>query len=166
MAKKTNTPTSLGYALAGVRILLGIIFTWAFFDKLFGLGFATPASKAWLDGNSPTNGFLSGVDGPFQGLFNSMAGVAVIDWLFMLGLLGIGLALVFGLGVRIAAITGSLLLFMMWMAALPLKTNPLIDEHLIYIGALIAIACQQTHLVSLYPTVSRLSFFKRNHWLR
>jgi hypothetical protein len=29
------------YAWAGVRIALGLTFLWAFFDKLFGLGFST-----------------------------------------------------------------------------------------------------------------------------
>ena len=41
------------------RISLGWVFLWAFLDKAFGLGRATPAENAWLDGGSPTNGFLA-----------------------------------------------------------------------------------------------------------
>lgn len=162
MVKKLQTNNGISYTLASARILLGSIFLWAFFDKLFGLGFATPVDKAWLHGGSPTSGFLGAVDGPFHSIFNSLAGLMWVDWLFMLGLLGIGLALFIGVGVRIAATTGSLLLLMMWAAQLPSETNPLIDDHLIYIAVLIAIACQEIQLLSLRPLVDRLGFFKRN----
>ena len=56
---------------------------------------------AWIHGGSPTEGFLTfGADGPFKGFYHSIAGAAWADWLFMLGLLGIGLALTFGVGMR------------------------------------------------------------------
>ena len=58
---------------------------------------------AWINGASPTEGFLKfGADGPFQGFYNSIAGAALVDWLFMLGLLGIGLALTLGIATRLA----------------------------------------------------------------
>jgi uncharacterized membrane protein YphA (DoxX/SURF4 family) len=41
-----------------LRLVLGFIFLWAFVDKVFGLGFATASSKAWIHGASPTAGFL------------------------------------------------------------------------------------------------------------
>ena len=61
---------------------MGFIFLWAFLDKTFGLGVATPADKAWIAGGSPTTGFLSNaVQGPFATFFNSLAGVPVVyDW--------------------------------------------------------------------------------------
>src|ERR1700676_3331308 len=74
------------FGIAGLRLAIGFEFLWAFFDKTFGLGYATPAAKAWLNGGSPTKGFLSGAIGPFQGVFNAIAGAPVVDWLFMLGL--------------------------------------------------------------------------------
>ena len=40
--------------LAVLRILLGFTFLWAFLDKTFGLGHATPAAKAWVGGGSLT----------------------------------------------------------------------------------------------------------------
>ena len=122
-------------ALALTRIALGFVFLWAFLDKTFGLGFATAANKAWIAGGSPTTGFLKfGVNAhsPLHDFFVSLAGNAWVDWLFMLGLLGIGLALVLGIGVRIAAVAGTILLFMMWAAAVPLENNPLIDDHIVY----------------------------------
>jgi thiosulfate dehydrogenase (quinone) large subunit len=62
-------------SLALLRIATGFTFLWAFLDKTFGFGYATPAAKAWIHGGSPTKGFLAGVDvGPFQGLAHTIAG--------------------------------------------------------------------------------------------
>lgn len=78
-----------------LRLAMGFIFLWAFLDKVFGLGFATTAEKAWINGGSPTTGFLSfGVKGPFAEIFHNLAGVMVVDWMFMLGLLFTGLTLI------------------------------------------------------------------------
>ena len=88
---------------------------------------------AWINGGSPTEGFLKfGADGPFKGFYNDIAGDAWADWLFMLGLLGIGLALILGIAMRIAAAAGALLLVLMWTVVLPPENNPFMDDHLIY----------------------------------
>src|SRR5690348_1478751 len=101
--------TVTGIALAVTRVALGFVFLWAFLDKLFGLHYATPAGKGWIDGGSPTKGFLSHVDaGPFQSMFNNWAGAGWADWLFMLGLLGIGIGLIAGVALRITAVAGTL----------------------------------------------------------
>ena len=115
------------------RISLGWVFLWAFLDKTFGLGYATESKDAWIDGGSPTFGFLSfGATGPFKGAYNSIAGDAWADWLFMLGLLTIGVALILGVCMNLAAGAGALLLVMMWTAVLPPENNPFMDDHLIY----------------------------------
>ncbi len=165
VVKKNESSKKMWYSLAIARILLGLLFVWAFFDKLFGLGYATPAARAWVNGGSPTAGFLKNVEGPFADLFNAMAGHAWADWLFMAGLLGIGVALVFGVAVRIAAMTGSLLLFMMWMASLPLENNPVIDDHIVYIPLLLAIAFMPTQVVSMQSAWRALPVVKQNRWL-
>lgn len=124
-------------ALALTRVSLGFIFLWAFLDKTFGFGIATTAEKSWLAGGSPTSGFLgNAVKGPFAEVFHKMAGSPVVDWLFMAGLLLIGLALILGIGMKIATYSGSLLLFMMWLALLWPSNNPFLDEHIIYIFVL------------------------------
>ncbi len=116
-----------------LRISLGWLFFWAFIDKLFGLGFATSAENAWLNGVSPTDGYLThAVSGPFAEFYQSMAGSPVTDILFMAGLFLIGLALLLGIGLRIAGYSGVLLMVLMWSSALPLEHNPMIDEHIIY----------------------------------
>jgi thiosulfate dehydrogenase [quinone] large subunit len=155
------------YTLAVTRIALGFVFLWAFLDKTFGFDHATPAAKAWIHGGSPTTGFLKGVDGPFAGVFNAMAGSAVADWLFMIGLLGIGIALVLGIGMRIAAGSGAALLVFMWAASLPITTNPFLDDHLVY--ALVLVALALLHLgdtFGLGQAWSRLPIVRRFGALR
>lgn len=126
--------------MALLRIALGFILLWAFFDKLFGLGFATTAEKSWLLGASPTYGFLKfGAAGMFGQYFQGLAGNQFVDLLFMAGLLLIGLSLLLGIGIRIATYSGSLLFFLMWLALVPPKNNPVLDDHIIYILVLWAI---------------------------
>lgn len=123
------------------RIVLGWIFLWAFLDKVFGWGFTTAADKTWLDGVSPTVGFLKfAAKGPFAGIFHAIAGNVVVDWLFMLGLLCVGVALIVGIGVRIAGYAGALLMIFMWLAVLPPKNNPVVDEHIVYLFLLLMFA--------------------------
>lgn len=117
-----------------LRIVMALIFLWAFVDKTFGLGFATTPDKAWINGGSPTYGFLTfGTDGPFAEIFQSLAGIGLVDWLFMLGLLGVGLTLLFNRFVVWGAVAGSVMMLLMWLATFPPENNPLIDEHIVYV---------------------------------
>ena len=127
-----------------LRIALGWTFLWPFLDKMFGLGFTTCrdvdtsvvsvlCEKAWVSGGSPTFGFLKfATQGPFAEYYQMLAGNSFVDWLFMLGLLGIGVALLLGVMIRVAVLSGVLLLMLMFMAVLPPEHNPFIDEHVIY----------------------------------
>ncbi len=165
---ETTTQKATRYVLAGLRLALGWVFLWAFIDKLFGLGFATPAKNAWIDGGSPTKGFLgNAVSGPFEGFYHSFAGAAWADWLFMIGLAGIGIALIAGVGLRIAAAAGSVLLVAMWSAVLPPATNPLMDDHLIYAGILILLALTAAgNTLGLGKQWSQLPIIQRLPWLK
>jgi thiosulfate dehydrogenase (quinone) large subunit len=154
----TSTPpatpsrrTASGW-LAGLRLATGFVFLWAFLDKTFGLAYATQSEGAWINGGSPTEGFLGSVAvGPLDSTFHAWAGDAWADWLFMLGLAGIGIAVMAGIGLRIAAASGTLLMALMWAAEWPLarhtstgelsmSNNPVVDYHVIYALALIAVA--------------------------
>jgi len=116
------------------RLGMGWLFLWPFLDKVFGLGFTTEAGRAWIDGVSPTVGFLKfGTKGPFAELYQSIAGNPLIDWLFMLGLLFIGLTLILGIGVKLAGWSGALMLVLMYTAGfIPPEHNPFLDDHLMY----------------------------------
>jgi thiosulfate dehydrogenase [quinone] large subunit len=50
----------------------------------------------------------------------------------MIGLLGIGIALILGIGMRIAAVSGAVMLVMMWTAVLQPENNPFMDDHIVY----------------------------------
>jgi thiosulfate dehydrogenase [quinone] large subunit len=170
--------TSFGQrALALLRIAFGLTFLWAFFDKLLALGYHTGYGQdgtldrfgdaAWINGGSPTEGFLKfGADGPFKDFYNNIAGAAWADWLFMLGLLGIGLALTLGIGMRIAAAAGALLYVLMWTVVLPPENNPVLDDHILGAISMVVLAAfyagdtwgfgkawSKTHLVKNNPVL-------------
>ena len=164
-------------ALAVLRIVFGLTFLWAFVDKLLALGYHTGydanghldrfGDAAWINGGSPTEGFLKfGAKGPFDGFYHSIAGDWWADWLFMLGLLGIGLALTFGIGMRIACVAGAVLYALMWSVYLPPDNNPVLDDHVLGAVTMIVLmltyagdtwgagkAWAHTHLVRRWPAL-------------
>jgi thiosulfate dehydrogenase [quinone] large subunit len=165
-------------ALSLVRLGFGFTFLWAFFDKLLALGYATGRAEdgtvdrfgdaAWINGGSPTKGFLLyGADGPFKDFYNNIAGTWWADWLFMAGLLGIGLALTLGIGMRIAAVAGAVLYVLMWSVVLPPENNPVIDEHIL--GALTLVALALTNAGDTWglgKVWTRTALVDRFRWLR
>ncbi|MDA2805086.1 DoxX family membrane protein [Nocardiopsis suaedae] len=161
-------PAAGRWVLAVLRLSIGWIFLWAFLDKLFGLGFATPADGAWTAGGSPTYGFMAeAASGPFAGLYGSFAGAVWADWLFMAGLLGIGLAFLLGIGMRIAAAAGALMLVLMWTAVLPPPNNPFMDDHLVMALAMVALSLLNAgDTAGLGGWWSRLSLVRRVPALR
>jgi thiosulfate dehydrogenase [quinone] large subunit len=132
--------TASRYVLAGIRIALGWVFLWAFLDKLFGLGHDTTAAKSWLNGGSPTKGFLGSSKGPFAGFFHSIAGNGIVDVLFMAAMLALGVALIIGIGMRLTAVVGAFVTVLMWAAVLPPASNPFLDDHLVYAAVLVLLA--------------------------
>ncbi len=164
-------------ALAGLRLTIGFEFLWAFFDKVFGFGWATPSARAWVNGGSPTKGFLAGAGGPFQDAFHWLSGTPGTDWLFMAGLLGIGTALLLGVALRPAAASGGLLLMLMYLATWPFakmadgepthSTNPIIDSHVINTFALVVIATLAGRSLGvLGKRWASLPLVQRQPWLR
>ncbi|MER5942028.1 hypothetical protein ABT121_32525 [Streptomyces sp. NPDC001928] len=164
---------------ACLRLLTGFVFLWAFLDKTFGLGYATQSGKGWIDGGSPTKGFLSQVAaGPMESTFHSWAGEAWTDWLFMLGLFGIGLALIAGVALRVAAVAGAVMMALMWVAEWPpaqtlsdgtptMSTNPFAEYHLIYAVVLIALAAVSAgDFLGLGRLWAKLPLVRRSPWLR
>jgi thiosulfate dehydrogenase [quinone] large subunit len=134
------------HALAVLRLATGFIFLWAFLDKTFGLGFSTSVERAWINGGTPSQGFLrsDAVTGPLQPFFVGIASPAS-DVLFMLGMLGIGAAVMLGIGLRVSAVAGSIIMVLMYLAEWPFaagagSTNPAVDYHIIYALVLIVLA--------------------------
>lgn len=160
--------TAAGRALAVLRIAYGLTFLWAFVDKVFGLGYATPSGKGWIDGGDPTAGFLGkGATGPFEDFYHSLVGDFWVSPLFMIALAGIGLALTLGIGMRIAAVSGAVLYLMMWSAVLPPENNPVLDDHILGAITLITLALVAAGNVWGFGRQwSQLSIVGRYPWLR
>lgn len=114
--------------------------------------------------------------GPFQSTFHSIAGAWWADWLFMLGLLGIGVAVMAGIAMRVAAVAGVVMMAMMWFAELPFaetnsageptrSTNPLVDYHFMYAAALVVLAAVGAGAIwGLGRWWANLSFVQRHPW--
>jgi len=119
---------------------IGWIFLWGFLDKLFG--FATERESAWINGGSPTFGFLNfGTSGPFVGFYQGLATSEAVEWMFMLGLLFIGLPLMLGIGVRLAVAGGVAMETLMYTAGFILSEhNPVVEEHMMYAIVFLGIA--------------------------
>lgn len=137
--------------LATLRLSMGFIFGWAFLDKLFALGFSSgrqadgsidffAQGAAWLNGGSPTRGFLSGSRGPLASFWQGLAGETWVNWVFMGALLAMGVALLLGIGLRLAAVGGSILMLSMWSVAMLPGSNPFMDSHVIYALLLVLFA--------------------------
>ena len=156
------------YVAAALRLSLGWVFLWAFLDKTFGLGHETASKDAWVNGGSPTKGFLAfAASGPFEGMYHQIAGQTWADWLFMIALLGIGVGLVLGIAMRITAASGALLLVLMWTVVLPPANNLFMDDHLIYVLVLVLLAAIGAgHTLGLGSRWEQIPIVRRNHWLR
>ncbi|WP_293783334.1 DoxX family membrane protein [uncultured Aeromicrobium sp.] len=150
-----------------IRLSIGWIFLWAFLDKLFGLGFSTPRENAWIEGGSPTAGFLgNATSGPLASFYQSLSGHAWVDWLFMIGLLGIGLGLMLGIATTPAAVSGAVLLMLMWSATLWPETNPFMDDHIVQSLVLIVLAMTRSGRYLGFGTMwERLPVVRDRSWL-
>lgn len=172
------TSPALRKVLAVSRIIIGFGFLWPFLDKLFGLHYSTPAEGAWIAGGAPAQGYIAGIDGPFASFF-SMFGNAFGDWFFMIGLFGIGIAMIAGAGLRIAAVGGTILMLFMFLADLPTATaivdgemirgatNPILDSH--WYEALLLIIPAMTlagDTWGLGKWWASLPLVQKNPWLR
>ena len=165
--------------LAVLRMGMGFIFMWAFLDKLFALGFSSGRLEgggidffadgaAALNGGSPTFGFLSfGSRGPLASFWQGLAGDTWVNWLFMGALLGLGLALLLGIGLRAVAVGGSILMLSMWSVAMLPGSNPFMDSHIIYALVLVVLALTAAgDTWGLGARWSRTSLVQRLPWLK
>ena len=134
-----NSPWG-GVFLGILRIALGWTMVWAFMDKMFGLGFPSTPDVAFVNGGSPTEYYLTYlVDGPFEGFWNSLTGNAVIDWLLMLGLIAVGVSMMLGVASKLSTIGFVVMMTLMFTLSVPPSDNPLLDYHVIYIIAALAV---------------------------
>ncbi len=161
-ADRTNTR----YLWAVIRLGMGWTFLWPFFDKMFGLNHQTTSAQAWINGGNPTKGFLSGSAGAFSSLYQSIAGAGLVNVLFMVGLLGIGVALALGIAMKPAAVAGATMLVLMWSASLPPSDDLFLDNHIIYallLFGLAAVGAGKTF--GFGERWERIGLVQRHRWL-
>lgn len=189
-----ETRRGLGVVMGLLRLSMGWIFLWAFLDKAFALGFSTGrvvneetgastidffGDAAWINGGSPTAGVLGfAMKGPFTDFYQTITGfqmteagptsAAWVDWVYMGSMLFIGLALILGIGVKLASIGG-----IVWMAIFYTATsiwpefNPFVDDHVVQVLVLAALflanagiylglgkVWQRTELVKKHPILA------------
>ena len=154
------------YLWVAIRLCMGWTFLWPFMDKMFGLGHDTPSAQSWLNGGNPSKGFLAGSIGPFSSIYHSIAGAGIVNVLFMVGLLGIALALLLGVAMKPAAAAGATLLVLMWSASLPPDQDIFMDNHIIYallLVGLVFVGAGKTF--GFGKQWELLPFIQRHRWL-
>lgn len=179
VAPETRSGRAFRYVFAVTRISLGWVFLWAFLDKTFALGFATGVDSetgavdrfgpaAWVNGGDPTVGFLTyGTKGPFAEFFQGLAGSTLITWLYMIGMLCIGLALIFGITMRIAAVAGVLMMAFIYAAQMLPTNNPVVDQHVIYALLFVALPLASAgHTLGLGKRWEKIPIVTRNGFLK
>ena len=125
-----------------IRISMGWLFLWTFLDKTWGLGFSTQSGEGWIDGVSPTRSFLLSetTESPLAEVFIVLADQTWTDWLFMMGLAFVGLALILGVMIRLAGTIGALMSFLIFLAVIPPVENPIITYHIVFIFVFLFLA--------------------------
>jgi thiosulfate dehydrogenase (quinone) large subunit len=87
----------------------------------------------------------------------------------MLGMLAIGVALIGGVGLRLAAVGATIMMALMWAAEWPLasgSSNPVVDYHFIYAVAAVALALTYAgHTWGLGRWWAKLPLVRKNRWL-
>lgn len=165
-SRSLTRETAARYVWGLTRLSLGWVFLWAFLDKMFGLGHETASADAWVSGGNPTEGFLSGAVGPFAGIYQDIAGTALVNTLFMVGLGAIGVALMLGIFMRLACGAGALMVTLMWTASLPPENNPFMDSHIVYALVLVGLALAGAgRTLGLGRWWARTNLVQRNAWL-
>ena len=155
----------VGYALFCLRLVMGWILFWGGFSKLIDPSWSAAGYLA--NAVSPAN--------PFVGVFASLAGSALVDWLVVWGLLLTGLGLLLGLATRLCAFFASIMMMLFWAAALqgglfaflPLEHGFVINEHVLYVMALWGLsAFGAGHVLGVDGWLAKQSFVKSRSYLR
>ncbi len=121
----THANAALPLLTLGGRLVMGFFFIWSGFDKLFN----DFSSVGWL---------LNVTQGPLKDIFidlgESQTAVDIVDPLVIWGQIFIGISLLLGLFTRVGAFMGALQMALIYLAILWPEHNPVVDDHLIYVG--------------------------------
>ena len=131
-------------AIAVGRVVVGIIFLWAGLEKVIGEGFTTWSAAGFLKfGTAGTLAwpFVSGtpaegtVYNPTHDFWVNLAAndgaMTLINYLVMIGEVGIGIALILGIATRFASLMGTLMMLLFFLAAWDFAFG-IVNQHLTY----------------------------------
>ncbi|HEY9523006.1 MAG TPA: hypothetical protein VIR33_07190, partial [Thermopolyspora sp.] len=104
-----QTP-STRFVWALTRVVLGFVFIWAFLRDITGFASPAPPARSFLIGGGPVRDYMLSAHGALAGFFHALAGPTYTQTIFRATLALIGATLILGLGMRLAAIVGTILL--------------------------------------------------------
>ena len=162
--------------IAVLRVLMGLMFLYAGVEKLLGIGLQ--AGQSWSAGGFlqfATLGALPGsaanaVINPFHDFWVNLAGnpqaLNFINFIVPWGEVAIGIALTLGLATRFAALMGTIMVGIFYLASWDFSLGP-INSDLVYcfVTAFLGFAAAG-EIYGLDPIVERLTFVKRTPQLR
>jgi thiosulfate dehydrogenase [quinone] large subunit len=129
-------------AVAGLRILVGVIFLWAGLEKVLSgepfsaagfLQFATGGTLGWpfVTGEVAEGTIFNPTQGFWAGLATNDGAMGVINVLVPFGQIGIGVGLILGLLTRFSAAMGTLMMVLFFFAAWEFE-HGIVNQHLTY----------------------------------
>lgn len=164
--------TWLGYAMLGLRLVMGYVIFSAGLGKLAEGGWTNPG--AWTAEGYLVHGIAEA--NPLRGMFLFFAEMLwLIDPLVMWTQILIGLALLTGTFVRLAAFGGALQMLLFWvgawegglMAGLPVANGYVIDSSFVYALILFGLgAWGAGRLLGLDAKLESTAIVQNNPWLR
>ena len=164
--------TWLGYALVGMRVVMGWTLLQGGLTKLVTYLDADPTND-WTAAGFLQNAIPAG--NPFMGFWGNLAGSPTLDALVMWGLTLTGLGLILGALVRWNAFWGAVMMLFFWAASLegglaaglPLAHGWVIDDHIVYAMLLFGLgAAGAGRILGLDSRIESWGFVERNRWLR
>jgi thiosulfate dehydrogenase [quinone] large subunit len=130
--------------VAGLRIVVGVIFLWAGLEKVLGAGpegwsaagflqFATGGTLGWpfVSGEVAEGTIFNPTQGLWAGMATNDGAMAVVNFLVPFGQIGIGVSLILGLLTRFGAAMGTLMMLLFFFAAWEFEFG-IVNQHLTY----------------------------------
>jgi len=164
--------TWLAYSMLGLRVVMAWVFLQAGLEKLFEGGIGDPL--AWSSVGFLQNAIADA--NPLRELFLLFADYAVIiDPMVVFGQILIGLALLFGVLFRFAALMGAVMMAMFWTAAwqggltagFPVAHGYFVDSSLVYLLILFGLgAWGAGRIVGVDRMLEETDLVRNVPWLR
>ncbi|MFP8889639.1 DoxX family protein [Natrialbaceae archaeon A-CW2] len=164
--------TWLAYSMLGLRLVMAWVFLQAGLEKLFEGGIGDPL--AWSSAGFLENAIADA--NPLSGLFAFFADfAAIVDPLVIFGQILIGLALLFGVFFRFAAMMGAIQMLFFWtaawqgglMAGFPVEHGYFVDSSFVYMLLLFGLgAWGAGRILGVDRILEDSSVAEENPWLR